>query len=303
MTLRHTAEQITPWGFEGISLFAVAKFVWEGMRKGRLATRASAISFKILLALAPTIILVFTLIPYIPISDFQSNLIEGIEGLLPHSAYQLVQGTLMNLIGYKHQTFLSISFVLGLYYASNSIMAIFEGFSASYHVQQRLHPLRSRLVAIVLVFLLPFLIVPPFLVITTSEWILNYLTQSGLLKEGIEIFLVLVSKWFTVLLFFNLAIAVIYYVGNPRQKTFRYLTPGSILATLSFIAVSQGFAYYVNHFGNYNKFYGSLGTIVVLLVWIEFNSIILLIGYELNASIQKALGNAEKTEKSLKQTI
>ncbi|MES2630011.1 MAG: YihY/virulence factor BrkB family protein, partial [Bacteroidota bacterium] len=92
----------------------------------------------------------------------------------------------------------------------------------------------------------------------------------------------------TVLLFFNLAISVMYYVGGPRRRKYRYFTPGSILATVSFILVSQGFAYYVNNFGNYNKFYGSLGTIIVLLLWVQFNSIILLIGYELNASLNKS---------------
>lgn len=282
------ADRVFPPGFQGFSLLAIGRFVWEGTQKGRLLTRASAISFKILLALAPTLILIFTLIPYIPLDNFQMEIIQSIEGLLPASTFHLVEGTLKDLLVYKHDTFLSISFLLGLYYASNSIMAIFEGFSSSYHVQMRLNPFRSRLIAIFLVFFLPLFIVPPFLVITFSEIVLNYLLNHGMLKEGFEIFLILLSKWLTVLLFFNLAISVIYYFGNPRRKPYAFFTPGSIIATIAFVAVSQGFAYYVNNFGNYNRLYGSLGTIIVLLLWVEFNSIILLVGYELNAGIQKA---------------
>lgn len=288
-------QKIVPPGCHGFSLFSIVNFVIEGTQKGKLLTRASAISFKILLAMAPTLILIFTLIPYIPVENFQSDLIASIEQLLPATTFKLVDGTLTNLIEYKHDTFLSISFFLGLYYASNSIMAIFEGFSSSYHVQQRLNPFRSRLVALSLVFFLPLFIVPPFLVITFSGTVLSYLLEHGVLKQGFELFLVLISKWLTVLIFFNLAISVIYYFGNPKRKPYRFFTPGSIIATIAFIAVSQGFAYYVNNFGNYNKFYGSLGTIIVLLVWIEFNSIILLVGYELNASIQKAVLTKSQT--------
>lgn len=283
------SQRTIPPGCHGFSLYSILTFIWEGLHKGKLLTRASAISFKILLALAPTLILVFTLIPYIPIDHFQEDLIQSIEKVLPSTTFKLVEGTLMDLVAFKHDTFLSISFFLGLYYASNSIMAIFEGFSSSYHVQQRLNPYRSRLVAVGLVFFLPLFIVPPFLVITFSETVLSYFLDKGFLKEGIEIFLILVSKWLTVLLFFNLATSVIYFFGSPRKKRYQFFSPGSIVATVAFILVSQGFAYYVNNFGNYNKFYGSLGTIIVLLVWIQFNSIILLIGYELNASIQKAV--------------
>lgn len=282
-------QRIVPPGCQGFSLYSIATFIWEGTHKGKLLTRASAISFKVLLALAPTLILIFTLIPYIPVENFQSDLIQSIEKLLPATTFKLVEGTLTDLVTYKHDTFLSISFLLGMYYASNSIMAIFEGFSSSYHVQQRLNPYRSRFIALLLVFFLPLFIVPPFLVITLSETVLGYFLDKGFLKEGIELGLILISKWLTVLIFFNLAISVIYYFGNPRKKPYRFFTPGSILATVSFILVSQGFAYYVNNFGNYNKLYGSLGTIIVLLVWVEFNSIILLVGYELNASIQKAV--------------
>ncbi len=282
-------QRVIPPGCQGFSLYSILNFIWDGFFKGKLQTRAAAISFKILLAMAPTLILIFTLIPYIPIKNFQSDLIESIQELLPASTFEMVEGTLTDLIAYKHDTFLSISFFLGIYYASNSIMAIFEGFSSSYHVQQRLNPYRSRLVAISLVFFLPLFIAPPFLVITFSETVLNYLLAKGFLKEGLELLLILVSKWLTVLIFFNLSISTIYYFGNPRRKPYRFFTPGSVVATIAFILVSQGFAYYVNNFGNYNKFYGSLGTIIVLLVWVEFNSIILLIGYELNASIQKAV--------------
>jgi len=272
----------------GFSLFDTLKFFWTGANKGRLLTRAAAISFKILMAMAPTAILLFTLIPYIPIDNFQANLIKSIEELLPKSTFELVDDTLTDLIAHKHETFLSISFVLGVYYASNSIMAIFEGFSHSYYVQQRLHPLKSRITAILLVFFLPIFMIPPFLVITFSEIALDFALSHGWIKENIDLFLVFVIKWLTVLAFFNLSISVLYYFGNPRRSRFSFYSPGSIVATLAFILVSQGFAYYVNNFGNYNRFYGSLGTIIVLLIWTEFNSIIILIGYELNASLQKA---------------
>ncbi|MES2630012.1 MAG: YihY/virulence factor BrkB family protein, partial [Bacteroidota bacterium] len=184
-------QRVKPPGCHGYSLYSVLSLIWEGFHKGKLLTRASAISFKILLALAPTLILLFTLIPYIPVTNFQEDLIRSIEELLPASTFQLVEGTLTDLIAYKHDTFLSISFVLGLYYASNSIMAVFEGFNGSYHqAQQKNNPYRSRLIAVSLVFFLPVLILPPFVVITFSEAVLGYALRHGFLKEGIELVLI-----------------------------------------------------------------------------------------------------------------
>jgi membrane protein len=282
------AKNIVIPGCSGFTLFDITRFIWEGSQKGRMITRASAISFKVLLALAPTLILLFSLIPYIPIDNFQANLIKSIEQVLPASTFRLVEGTLTDLVKLKHDTFLSIGFLLGVYYSSNTIMAVFEGFSGSYYIEHKINPFKSRVISIILVFLLPFLIIPAFLTITLSETILGFLLEKRVLKEGFELALVLLSKWVTVIIFFNLAISILYHIGSPKRKGWRFVSPGSVLATLAFVIVSQGFAYYVNNFGNYNKFYGSLGTIVVLLVWVHFNSIILLVGYELNASIFKA---------------
>ncbi len=288
VALLKLSKEIKVPGFEGYSLYDIALYIITGFSKSKLVTRASAISFKLILALAPTLIMFVSLIPYLPIENFQDTLIQGVADFLPQDAAQLITSTFTDLISYKHDTFLSITFVLGLFYASNSVKAIFEGFSGAYFLQEKLNPLKSRLIAVAMVFLLPLFLLPAFLIITFSETALSYLLEKEILKAGYELTLVLVVKWTTVVLFIYIAVTTLYNVGNTNRKSWKFFTPGATLASLSFLLVSQGFAWYVNHFGNYSKFYGSLGTIVVLLLWLQINCILLLVGFELNISIQRA---------------
>jgi len=144
-------------GLQGLSLWQVSRFFWEAVMKGQVATRASAISFRLFLAFFPGIIMLLTLIPYIPIPNFQENLFDSIRGFFPGDTFSLFESTLDDLINRKHSALLSVGFILVIYYASNSINAVLIGFNTSYHLDEKGNLWIMRLASIILIFVLGIL--------------------------------------------------------------------------------------------------------------------------------------------------
>ena len=276
-------------GFEGLNFLFVLRFFITGIQKGGIITRASAISFKVMLAILPTLIVLLTVIPYIPIENFQEDLLGNIAKLMPSSAFELFEHTINDLITKKHSTFLSIGFILGLYYSSNTIMAILEGFRSSYHLKTNTEKSwKLRIKSILLLPILAILLVVTVALITLSSHVLDYLREVEIIGHNVLLIVLKFSSWMLVAFIFLFSISLLYNIGDLGKLRWRIISAGATLATISFIIVSLGFAWYVNNFGNYNQLYGSVGTVLVLLLWVYFNCIILLVGFELNTSISMA---------------
>ncbi|MCA1751670.1 MAG: YihY/virulence factor BrkB family protein [Cryomorphaceae bacterium] len=275
-------------GFQGLSLYQVLAFLIEGIRMGRITTRASAVSFRMLLALPPFLIVLLSTIPFIPIDDFQENLMGGIARLMPESAFELVEQTLDDLINQKQQTLISISFMLALFYSSNAITAILDSFSHSYHTVKERGFLMQYVTAFGLMILLSLMVVVGVGLITFSSPIFAYLREVNIIGHDIFVFLLEIAKWILVVLLFELGISLLYRAGHTGK--WRAFNAGATFATVGLIIVSLLFAWFVNNFGNYNKLYGSVGSILVVMLWLYFNTIVLLIGFEINTSIETAKG-------------
>ena len=283
----HYLDNLRIPGFQGLSVWYVSSFFAESIVKGQLATRASAISFRIFLAFFPAIIILLTLIPYIPIDDFQKSLFDSVRGFFPGDTFGLFEETLDDLINQKHSGLLSIGTVLLLYYASNSINAILIGFNQSYHIEDKSHPLVMRISSIILIFVLGFIMLLAVVVLLFSGAIFDYLHHIGIIGDRGYIPILNVAKWCVSVTLVYAIISTLYNVGaRKRIRRWTFFNVGATLATLSFIVTSLAFAYFVNNFATYNKLYGSIGTLIVMMIWMYINSLIILIGFELNASIE-----------------
>ena len=161
-------------------------------------------------------------------------------------------------------------------------------FNDSYHSVKKGSYVQRRLRSLLLLAILTFLMIVAIGAIVFSETITMKLVDTGILETDFSIYLMKIGKLIVLLLLFFLGISSIYYYGNIRHNKFRFISAGSTLATLLSILLSTGFAYYVNNFATYNKVYGSIGTLMVIMLWLYFNSLVLLIGFELNASIGHA---------------
>jgi membrane protein len=282
------ARRIVLPGFEGFSLYEISRFFFRALAKGQLATRASAISFKLFVAFFPAVIVLLTLIPFIPIADFQVKLLATFHDMLPPEVYTFIESTLHDLLVRKHGTLLSISFVVGLYLASNSIDAILKGFSGSTNHTTWHSPLKQRLMSIGLLFALTLLTMIAIPLLTLSGIVIYKLDQFGFFTSYFQVAALFLMKWVVTILVVIMFVSLLYFAGDPSSRRFRLFTPGALLSVFLVLLVSQALAFVFSNITDYNALYGSIGAILAVQIWIYANMIVLLVGYELNTSIMRA---------------
>lgn len=283
-------------GFDGIPISRVIRFVIKGFRKGVLVTRASSIAFNLLMAILPGTIFLFTLIPFIPIPNFQEELIKLFESIMPVNAFSFLETTIVDVVTNKSGALLLFMFLATVIFSTNGIHAVIHAFVVSAHSFKSRSWRSQRKISILLLFIVLMMIALAGFLVIFGKSSMNRLVEIGILERKAVIFLVVFLKWLLVILLLFLAISFLYYLAPARKGDFRFISPGSTLATLLFIATSLGFSAYVNNLGQYNKLYGWIGTLMVILLWLYLNSIALLIGFELNLSIKAAKDdNLEKS--------
>ncbi len=284
----HWAKNVRPPGFEGFSLYEISRFFFTALSQGNIITRASAISFQVFLAFFPGILVLLTLIPFVPIEDFQAKLLGSIDELLPRDVYDFIESTLHDLVIHKHHTLLSISFITGIFFASNSVNAILLGFSGSTNLTGWHSAFKQRILSIWLLLALSILLTIAIPLFTVSGLIISSLEEIGFFGSFLQVALVFFLKWALSILLVILCVALLYNAGEMRSRRFRVFTPGTILAVFLILLVSEGLAFVFNNITDYNALYGSIGAILAVQVWIYLNMIVLLIGFELNTSIGRA---------------
>jgi len=291
-TIRASRRIVLP-GFDGIPLYDVTKFFLQGIFKGYISTRASAIAFSFFLAIFPMIIVFFSLIPFIPVTDFHVTLMDLMREVTPQNTFETIESTLEDIITRPRGGLLSITFILAVVFATNGFDSIIEAFNGSVHAIETRSWIRQRLVAILMLFIVSIIIILSITMITVGTFALNVMLEQGILKGWISYYLLQFGRWIIILAMFFFTVSFIYYLAPAKRRSFRFISAGSSLATFLSLAASIGFNYYVKNFASYNALYGSIGTLLIIMVWMHFNALILLIGFELNASIYHA--KQEKT--------
>jgi len=279
------SQRIVLPGFDGVPFYNVMVFFVKGLMKGALNTRATSLSFQFFLSLFPALIFLFTLIPFIPIDNFQEGLMQLIQDILPASAYDLTASTLDDIINRQRTGLLSIVFVVVLYLATNGVDAMLEAFGESIHIERKRNYFHQKGVAFILLTILTFLLILCIGLIFLSAYTVGYLKE---INNILGAYILSVSKWIIVLAMYYFAISILFYYGNVKRKNWKFFSAGSTLATIMTLILSWGFGYYVNNLALYNSLYGSIGTLIVILLLIYFNAFVILIGFELNVSIQQA---------------
>ncbi|MFP5470677.1 MAG: YihY/virulence factor BrkB family protein [Bacteroidia bacterium] len=274
-------------GFEGLSLYEVLKFMMTTFRKGDIDTKASAISFSVFLAFFPGLIFLLSLIPYVPIENFQQELLAELFGIMPDSLLPLIEETVNDLILKKKSVTLSIGFLLTFYFASDSIHALLTAFNSSFQFTNKRSAIIQRLWSLGLLFTLVFLLFIAIILLIFGEptivWILENTSFSG----TITYLSLTMFNWLIILLLMFFSISLLYNIGNPERVRWKLVSAGTTLTTLVIILTSMAFAFYLENFSKYNELYGSIGSLIAFLLWIKICSQILLVGFELSAKVQK----------------
>ena len=273
-------------GFQGVSLFYILKFLAKGIQENPITTRASSLSFHFFIALFPTIIFIFTVIPYIPVDNFQEQLLLQLEILLPTDAYQLTRTTIEDIISQPRGGLLSFGFITALLFATNGVNAIMQALNESYFIDKKRNFIKQRLVALVLTLVLVLVMLTTVSTYILNTFFIDYLGTIDI-SENVLLFWSNFSRFIILPAMFYISTSFIYFSAPMANTKWNLFSAGSTLATIIMLAASFGFATYVNNFGQYNKLYGSIGTLIVIMLWIYINSLILLLGFELNAVINK----------------
>ncbi len=282
------ARRVSLPGFDGIPLYDVLVFFWKSIVEGSITTRASAIAFSFFIALFPALIFMFTLIPIIPIEDFQDELLLLIKDVLTDNTFSFLEDTIDYIINKERIDLLSLGFFMALIFSTNGLASMMSAFDASLHSFQRRTWLGQRLIAILLLFIVSVLLMVTIILIGGGQIAINYLADNDLLRDNFTYYLLTLGKWFVIigLLFFTYSF--FYYFAPAKKTKWRFISAGGTLATVLSIPTIWGFGYYISNFGQYNELYGSIGALLAVLLLFYLMSLILLVGFELNASINEA---------------
>jgi membrane protein len=286
-------------GFDGLPLYNVLDFFITGLQKNSLTTRASSLAFRFFLALFPFIIFLVSLIPYIPVDNFHNQLMDLMHQILPGNAFNMAEDTINDLVNKKHNALLSFGFIFAFYLASNGVNSMMIAFNESYHTIKKRNFIQNRLRALLILVILTLLMLIAIGLAVFSGMIIDHFVSVGFIEDGLFVYAIKAIKFIILLLLFFFGISSLYYFGSLKNQKFRFISAGSTLATLLSILIASGFAYYVNHFADYNRIYGSIGTLIVVMLWLYLNSLILLIGFELNASIAHAKTTGDEHNKTI----
>lgn len=283
-------------GFEGMPLYDVLVFFFRGLFKGVITYRAAAIAFNFFLALIPFVLFLFTLVPFVTSENYQADLLDMMVELLPANIYHMAESTIIGIVSRPSTGLLSLVFFSTVYFATNGIDAILQGFGQSYHADKLWPWWKQKLTALIMLASFSILIFMVMALLGFGKLVLDVLYQQGVFTSQVTLFWLSTLRWVLIFIFLLLSISSLYFFGQPKDRKrnkYRFISPGSLLGTILFIVGGLLLKLYFENFSRYNIIYGSLGSIAILMVWLYYNAIILLIGYELNASIRQS--RAEKT--------
>lgn len=275
-------------GFHGRAVYDVFNFFFRSLFDEDILLRASSLAFNFFVALFPAIIFFFTLIAYIPIDNLHEEIMLQIENIMPQNAYLTLKSTINDILKIQHSGLLSFGFVMALIFASNGFTSLMTAFNKYVPHEKKRPWYTDRIRSFFLIFLVTVLILTSILLIIYFDYAVSWLKGKEWFNERILILGLNAVEYFSLFFLFYMIFSSLYYFGSAKVAKWTFFSAGSSLATVLSLVASAGFTYYINQFNSYNKLYGSIGTIIVLMMLIYFNCIVLLIGFELNSSIDRA---------------
>jgi len=283
--LRAILHRQTLPGFNAIPIAVILKYVWKEILRDDIMVRSNSMAYSFFLSIFPSILVILALLPYFPIDNMVSEFQRNYVDLLPEEMAVYLNTIIAEMTQTGKEGLLSLSLILAIFFASNGVSSMLKGFHKSYETTyKKQNILQREWRAIYLTALLGLFMVGSLAVIILAKPILqNWFSVGGAQNTNGVIYNYL--RWMISFVFYYLGISMIYRLGPAFKTKLRYFTPGATLATILSMISSILFSLYVNNIFAYNEIYGSIGALILILVWLQLNSFILLLGYELNASI------------------
>lgn len=263
-------------GLQGLTLYELLELYIYGIVRGAFSYRAGSIAFSFFMALFPFALFILNLIPYIPLENFQQDFLQFVSDSVPPNTYGAIELILIDIMNNSYKSLISTGVFMSIFLMANGVNAIIGGFESSYHITESRNFIRQYLISIALSILLSLLLIISVAVFLTVE-ILMHMSEYPIVAN--------IGRGVFVLLMILVMISILYKFGTKETKKMAFISYGSIFTTLLIVLTSYGFGIYVVKFAKYNELYGSIGTLLVVMIYIWINCMILLLGFDLNATI------------------
>ena len=273
-----------PW-LKGLSLYDLLELYGIGIAEGALTYRAGAIAFSFFMALFPFALFILNLIPYIPIEGFQKDFLQFVEEGVPPNTYDAIANIINDILNNSHSGLLSTGFVLSIFLMANGLNAILGGFENSSHVLIKRGFFRQYFIAVGMSLVLSVILLITVAMIVVLEVFIQKTIIQDVLSDRIS--LLILGRYLFVIIMILITTSILFKFGIKHDKNRSFITIGSVFTTILIILSSYGFGIWVIRFSKYNELYGSIGTLLIMMVYIWLNCMILLLGFELNGSINK----------------
>jgi membrane protein len=269
---------------EGLSLYDILELYVLGIFKGAFSYRASAIAFSFFMALFPFALFILNLIPFIPLENFQADFLEFVEEGVPPNTYDAIEAILKDIMETSHQGLLSSGFILSILLMTNGINAILGGFEMSAHITITRGFFRQYFISLAISLVLSMILLITVAAIVIAEVMIQKINIRGYVAD---VSVIEWSRYGFILLMILITTSILYKFGAKETSSIAFISYGAVFTTILIVVSSYVFGIYVTKFAKYNELYGSIGTLLVLMFYIWINCMVLLLGFELNATISK----------------
>ncbi|MBL0012372.1 MAG: YihY/virulence factor BrkB family protein [Flavobacterium sp.] len=273
-----------PW-LQGLSLYDLLELYGLGIAEGALSYRAGAIAFSFFMALFPFALFILNLIPYIPIEGFQQDFLNFVSESVPPNTYDAIAAIINDILNNSHSGLLSSGFIMAIFLMANGLNAILGGFETSHHIIIKRGFFSQYFVALGISLILSFLLLVTVAMIVVFEVFIQKTIIQDVLSDRIP--LIILGRYAFVILMILITTSILFRFGVKHDKNRSFISIGSVFTTILIILSSYVFGIWVIKFSKYNQLYGSIGTLLIMMFYIWINCMILLLGFELDAAINK----------------
>ena len=271
-----------------VSLFRILIIFIEKIRHDDVINRAYGVAFNLTLSVFPTLIFLFTLLPYLPFIE-EDQIMNFMHEVMPPSVYRTASTTFSDILSRPRTGLLSFGVVFALYLATNGMISLMDAFNRIFRTNENRSWIKTRTMATILTLILAGMLVVTVLMLVVGQFAIKWLYHQNSILEDYQFYLFIILRFVTMFIGFLITISAIYYLAPSIHDRWQFFSPGSVVAALLCLSASFLFSTYITNFGTYNKLYGSIGALIALMIWFYMLSAIILLGFTLNASIDTAV--------------
>ncbi|MFD4818258.1 YihY/virulence factor BrkB family protein [Peribacillus butanolivorans] len=273
-----------------------SKQLIKEIKKDRVTGLAAEQAYYYLLALFPLLILLLSILPYLNI-DIQTAM-DTIKTFMPTETVEVIEENIINILSERNGGLLTFGFLGTIWSASNGMNAFIHSMNIAYDVKETRNFIKARFISIILTLGLVVAFIVMLGLPVFGKVIIDLLQQVISLPEEMQSLFSLL-RWIIAVVVISLVLTFLYRFAPNKSFPIKHVIPGAVTATVLWLGISLGFSFYVSNFANYSSTYGSLGGVIILMLWLYLSGLIFVIGGEINAILHRQNSIPKKQSRTI----